>query len=172
MARSQPSPNDGRGPLGRTIASDASVRRDVTAQRPLSSFISWLGEHPSLTENARRNRRAPGASAGGKVGCDERSRSELTGFLPAVGDRQIADCSAVNPRYRLTVSVGSSLRYLRYLRDLRANCDGARPSCLRAFVFATSSVFLSVSSVPLWFNTWGGGRGDGGGCLQIGRELR
>jgi hypothetical protein len=42
------------------------------------------------------------------------------GLLPAVGDRQIAGRSAVNLRYRLSVSVGSALRYLRYLRDLRA----------------------------------------------------
>jgi len=42
---------------------------------------------------ARRNRRAPGASAGGKYGDDGRLRPELTRFSPA-GDHRIADCSA------------------------------------------------------------------------------
>ncbi len=43
-----------------------------------------------------------------------------------------------------------------YLRDLWANCDGWAALCLRAFVFAMSSVILSVFSVPLWFIAWVG----------------
>jgi len=46
----------------------------------------------------RRNRRAPGASAGGKHGNDGRLRPELTCFSPVGGDPQIAGSSAVNPR--------------------------------------------------------------------------
>ena len=62
---------------------------------------------------ARRNRRAPGASSGGQPGCDERSRSEQSGFPPVVGDRLIADCSAVNHRHCRITSVMNSLRPLR-----------------------------------------------------------
>ncbi len=47
----------------------------------------------------RRNRRAPGVSAGEKYGDDGRLRSELTCFAPVGGDRQIVDCSAVNLRH-------------------------------------------------------------------------
>jgi len=69
---------------------------------------------------ARRNRRAPGPSSGGKHGCDERSRSEQTCFSPVVGDRKIADVFAGNPGHctiRESICVN--------LRDLRAPCvDG------------------------------------------------
>ena len=136
MARSQPSPDDGREPEDRATTPNASIRRRFPTLRPVLSKSAGLATpHPLLMNGGhyplpimregRRNRCAAGASAGGKAGCDERSRSELTGFLPAVGDRQIAGCSAANPRYRLSVSVGSSLRYLRYLRDLRANLGGS-----------------------------------------------
>jgi hypothetical protein len=39
------------------------------------------------------------ASAGGKHGDDGRVRPELTSFLPAGGDHQIAACPAVNLRH-------------------------------------------------------------------------
>jgi len=74
----------------------------------------------------------------------------------------------------LAMCLGLENGHLRYLRDLRALCDGSfvMPSCLCVFVFAMSSVFLSVSSVPLWFNTLVAGHGNGDGCIQIGRWQR
>ena len=176
MARSQPSSNDGleTAEPGHRSERKHSSRRPCPAAYALeerrsrhssSPVVQWIAPPLPLKRKRRRNRRAPSASAGGKAGCDEHSRSELTGFLPAVGDRQIAGCSAVNPRYRLSVSVGCSLRYLRDLRDLRANCDGGRPSCLCVFVFAMPSVFLSV---PLWFNRWAATKK---GVMPVLREL-
>ena len=47
----------------------------------------------------RRNRRAPGASAGGKSDGDGCSHPEPADFLPVAGDRTIAGGSAVNLRH-------------------------------------------------------------------------
>ena len=110
-------------------------------------FNGWEG-HASFPDRreARRNRRAPGASAGGKPGCDEHLRSEQSGFLPAVGDRQIADCSAGNPRHFRITSATTSLRPLRL--------------CV--------SVFLLCVSVSLWFSRClGGSPGRVGGKFEI-----
>jgi hypothetical protein len=86
----------------------------------------------SKQERGRRNRRAPGASSGGKTGDDGSSRPEATCFSPVGGDRQIADCSAVNPRRDLSASARSSLRICvicvicgQYARAVFV------PSCLR-----------------------------------------
>ena len=88
-------------------------RRGAEAQR--------RRESTRIQHVARRNRRAPGASVGGKPGCDERSRSEQSGFLPAGGDRRIAGCSAVNLRH----CRHSCLAIICvYLCDLWANWDG------------------------------------------------
>ena len=94
-ARSRPS-FDGRGhrigPSLRTRAFVAMARSGglrSAERRPRHSSCHVVGKKVSI--KVRRNRRAAGASAGGKRGCDERSRSEQTRFLPAVGDRQIAD---------------------------------------------------------------------------------
>ena len=108
-ARSWP-PNGGQGPLGRAIAPNASTRRDVQAQQPALS--KRRPRHFSSPFNGwkRRNRRASGASAGGKRDDDGRSRPESTGFLPAGGDRMIADCSAVNLRHCRITSATISLR--------------------------------------------------------------
>jgi len=164
VARFRPS-NDGRGPLGRTIASDASVRRDVATQRPaLSKSAGLATPQPLLADGrrrpsnkrrgARRNRRAPGALAGGKLGCDERSRSEQTSFPPVGGDRRIADCSAANPRYDFSVSARFSLRICVICVICGQIAMGGRPLCLRVFVFAMSLCFSPClcASVPLWFN--------------------
>ena len=101
-------------------APKGSFHHGFPAQRPALSKSAGLATlHPLLLNErrpapnrrrARRNRRAPGAPAGGRPVCDERSRSEQTGFPPVGGDRQIADCSAANPRYDLSVSARSSLR--------------------------------------------------------------
>ncbi len=144
VARSWP-PNGDQGPLERAPVPIASDRHWSSFQRPALGerrprhfsplFNDWKG-HTSFPDwrEARRNRRAPGASAGGKPGCNERLRSEQSGFLPAVGDRQIAGCSAVNPRRTRITSA-------------------TNPLCLRVFVFAMSfSVFLLCVSVPLWFS--------------------
>jgi len=79
-----------------------------------------------------RNRRAPGASSGGKYGDDGRLRPELTCFPPVVGDREIADVSANARHYRIRESICVYLRDLRFLR-----CVVGWSLCLRVFVFAT-----------------------------------
>jgi len=121
-------------------------------------FNGWEG-HTSFPNRrkARRNRRAPGASAGGKPGCDERLRSEQTGFSPAVGDRQIAGCSAINPRHYCITSATTSLRPLRL-------CGFLGRAALRLCV----SVFLLCVSVSLWFSRClGGSPGRVGGKFEI-----
>ena len=94
--------------------------------------------------NAWRDQRAPSAAAGGKYGNDGRLRPELTYFPPVGGDRQIAGCSAVNPRHcYIKVSICVHLRDLRFL----ALCGWAIfvPSCLRV------CDGLCAFSVSLWF---------------------
>ena len=107
-------PSDGRKPLGRDTAPNTSVHLGVPAQRLAlekrkprhlsSSFNSWERFVP------RQNRRAPGTSAGEKAGCDERSRSEQTGFSPTTGDHQIACRSTVKRRHRVSRSTTAPLR--------------------------------------------------------------
>jgi len=92
----------------------------------------------------RRDRRAPRASAGGKHGCDERSRSEQTGFPPVGGDRR----SPTFPPSISAVGQHTGNNLLASLASWRFNSRG-RPSCLRVFVFATSAMALCPSSVPL-----------------------
>jgi hypothetical protein len=180
VARSWP-PNGGQGPLERAPVLIASDRHWGSFQRPAfrerrprhfsPPFDGWEG-HASFPDRreARRNRRAPGASAGRKPGCDERLRSEQSDFLPAGGDRQIAVCSAVNPRHcRIT--------------------SATNPLCLRVFVFATWArlrrraatpwqaggsaplrlcVSAFLSSVSLWFSQClGGSPGCVGGKFEI-----
>ena len=86
------------------------------ATPPLHFMIG--GNAPLFPMEVRRNRRAPGASAGGKHGGDGCLHPELTCFPPVVGDRQIAGSSAVNLRHCCITSA-------------------TNPSCLRVFVFAT-----------------------------------
>jgi len=124
-------------------------RRAQASPLPSSPVVRWIAPLLPLKKKSRRNRRAPGALAGGKHGCDERSRSEQTGFSPVGGDRQIADVSAVNPRHCRIKDV-----ICVYLCDLWASWPGVRPSCLRVFVFAIFSVFLSVSSVVQHVSGW------------------
>jgi len=111
-------------------------------RRPLHSppsFHDWeeSAYHPSWGE-ARRNRRASGASAGGTFGRDKRSRLERTNISPAVGDRQIAGCSAVNRRLNPITSATISLHL-----------------CPSVVIFGCSLAFL----VSWWF-FW-----TMGGCL-------
>ena len=140
-ARSWPL-NGGQGPLGRAIAPNASVRHGVPAQRPAlcerrprhfsSSFNGWDESTPQHNEKrARQNRRAAGAPAGEKTGSDERSRSEQTGFSPAIGDHQIACRSAANPRHHHPSSATVSLRLCAFasLRFLRWG-DGSAFICV------------------------------------------
>jgi len=128
------------------VALSSGLRSEDRRSRHFSPLFNGWEAHTSFPNRrkARRNRRAPGASAGGKPGCDERSRSEQTGFSPAVGDRSIADCSAVNLRHCRITSATTSLRLCAFaplrsfrwvekfpetfprlhLRDLWANWDG------------------------------------------------
>ena len=80
-------------------------------------------------ERGRRNRRAPGALAGGKHGGDGRLRPETTGFPPVVGDRKIADVSAVN------LGNAASRRLSASICVICGHCDGrATLRWLRVFV--------------------------------------
>ena len=137
MARSRPS-DDGRKPLGRTTAPNASVRLGVPAQRPAlcerwprhpsTSFNRWE-VHTSQTHKReeRQNRRASGTAAGVKAGCDERWRSEQTVFSPVTGDHQIACRSAVGLQHHVSSSASLPLRL-----------------CVSAFFFASGSSSICV----------------------------
>jgi len=114
-------------------------RSDERGPRHSSSSFQGREGHAfrSDGEDARRNRRAPSAAAGGKSGCDERLRSEQTGLPPVGGDRQIAARSAVNPRHCRIVSATTSLRLCAFA-SLRFSwcfllvswCLGGSPGCV------------------------------------------
>jgi len=141
--------------LGRTIASDANVRRDVTAQRPaLSKSAGLATPQPLLADGhrlpsqerrgARRNRRAPGRV----VRWDVRPRQALA--LGAderfTGRRRSSDRRRFRRQSRHCNIKETICVYLRYLWALRWASDVAMASSLCVFVFAMSlSVFLSVS---------------------------
>jgi len=149
-ARFRPS-DDGREPLGRAIALNASVRCGVPAQRPAlskrrprhssSPIFGWKVPPLPNRREGRRNRRAAGAPVGEKPGSDGCLHPERRDFSPATGDHPIACRSAANPRHHRITSA-------------------TNPLCLRVFVFATwarasaslPSVFLLCASVPLWFS--------------------
>ena len=124
--------------------------RRAQSSPPLILYC-YLESAPLPTREGLGGTDAPqGAASGGKNGDDGRLRPEATCFPPVGGDRQIADCSAAISRHRnikRTICV--------YLRDLRFFPLGGRPTfvslCLRRARLCTS-VFFSVSSVPLWFN--------------------
>jgi hypothetical protein len=115
-------------PFPRPPACTRGERRPLHPSVPVAGWTT-----PSLNKRrgARRNRRAPGASSGGKNGDDGRLRPEATCFPPVGGDRQIADCPAANLRHDPSVSARFSLRicFIRVICGQIA-MDG-RPSCLR-----------------------------------------
>jgi hypothetical protein len=116
-------------------------------------FHDWKGLVSStIKEEERWNRRAPGASAGGKPGCDERLRSKQTGFPQVVGDRTIADVFAGNLRHCRITSVATSLR-LRAFAPLRFfGCAGVSASLrlpASAFCFSAFAVRIGVSNPGL-----------------------
>jgi hypothetical protein len=100
---------------------------------------------------ARRNRRAPGVSAGGNTGCDGRLRPELTGFPPAGGDRRIAGCSAVNCLHRRITSVRTSA-FICVICGFSVASVAFVPLCLRVcdvrgrFCVSASLRFFSLCS--------------------------
>ena len=147
MARSRPSSDDDRGRLDRTIAPDASVRRNGPVQRPALTKSAALATSPlhsmggrdtgpSQSESGQAEPPRPGASAGDKPVCDERLRSEQAGLPPVAGDRQIAGVFAVNHRHGRITFGKCSLRPLRLCGSFRVR---GRALC------------FSVRSVPLWF---------------------
>jgi len=128
-----------------------------------SPFNDWEGytSFPNRREE-RRNRRAPGAAASGKHGNDGRLRPEMPSFSPAVGDRSIAGCSAVNPRHCRITSARTSAS-ICVICGFLARVGGLRvfvSSCLQRGRLCVSAslrlcVLFSVSelcvSVSLWF---------------------
>ena len=116
-------------------------RRAQASPLPSSPVVRWMAPPLPKKRKNRRNRRAPGTSAGGKHGCDERSRSDQTGSSPVGGDRKIADVSAVNRRH---CRIKDAIWAIWVICGQFARA-GRRPSCLCVFVFAMFSVFLSVS---------------------------
>ena len=107
-------------------------------RHPSAPVDDWRAPPPPNMREGRRNRRAPGASSGGTFGRDKRSRLEWTNVPPVGGDRQIADCSAVNPRHccvKETICV--------HLRDLRENCDG------RGWVDGSGSIWAICGQIAM-----------------------
>ena len=175
MARSWPS-CDGQGSLGLKTETKASSRHGFPAQRPALSksaasplLFPLIGRNvtPFETRESRRNRRAPGASAGGKTGSDERLRSEQSGFSAAVGDRQIArlfrrQSTALPPllSLRLSVSICVICGHLlevgvAFVSSCLRVCDvGERWLCVSAppRLCVDCSVCELCVSVPLWFS--------------------
>jgi len=146
------------------VARHSGLRSEDRRPRHFSPPLDgWEGRasFPDRRE-ARRNRRAPGVSAGGKPGYDERLRSEQSGSLPAVGDRQIAGCSAVNPRHCRITSARTSA-FICVICGFLARVGGLRvfvSSCLqRGRLYLSAAlrlcVLFSVSelcvSASLWF---------------------
>jgi hypothetical protein len=144
VARSRPLSDNGRGPLRRTIASDASVRRDVTAQRPaLEARAGLATPHPLVmngghdtfqTEEKRGGTDAPLARrpVGSTAVTNARVRSRRASHRG--GDRQIADCSAVNLGTATSRRLSASICVICG----QIAMDGfVMPSCLGVFVFAT-----------------------------------
>ena len=78
----------------------------------------------------RRDRRAAGASAGGKSDRDGCLHPERSGFSPGAGDHRIAGVAAV---------------------PLQATLPKQVPLLCVLRVFVVATVFASVSSVSLWF---------------------
>ena len=158
VARSRPF-DDGREPLGRATALNASVRYGVPAQRPalcerrprlfFPLFVGW--EEPvllSYRKKERQTRRAAGAPAGEKRGGNERLRSEQAGFSPATGDRPIVCRSAVNKRNHFSGLATASLRLCVFapLRFLRWG-DGSALICVICGFFGCAG-----GSAPLRFS--------------------
>jgi len=135
VARFRPSSDNGRGPLSRNNRSESklSSRSSGPAACALeersprhSSALGGGRTAPPLPKGrgARRNRRAPGASAGGKFDGDGCLHPDPAGFPPVGGDRQIADLFRRQSTVRPIRFGKIFLAYLRYLRYLWANCDG------------------------------------------------
>jgi len=157
VARSRPSSNNGRRPEDRATTPNASIRRSFPVLRPALSksaglatflFHSTVGGGTSPSQigmEARRNRRAPGASSGELHGSDGRLRPEMPCCPPVGGDRQIAYCSAAN---RGTVASGEPSASICVICGF-FGCDGGRSSCLRVFVFLCLRCFVLCFSLCL-----------------------
>ena len=114
---------------------------------PLLILCAVSTTPPSKQGRGRRNRRAPGASAGGKAGCDERLRSEQTAFSPAGGDLQIADCSAVNFGTAASRRLSASICVICGQIAMGGPLCVFVPSCLRCpLCFSLCSLCLCGSS--------------------------
>ncbi len=129
-ARSRPP--GGRGPVGRAAVPNASVRGSGSPHRPALSASAGLASHVDQRfafeqVRPRRDRRAAGASAGGKSDRDGCLHPERSGFSPGAG---------------------ASRRCRRSTPGNLANAGFAPlcPSCLRG----CDDSCLCVS-VPLWF---------------------
>ena len=113
------------------------------------SDIGWAYGSLLSKGRARRNRRAPGASAGWTHGSDGRKRPELTWVPSVVGDRTIADVSAVNPRHLGITSATTSLRLCAFAPLRSFGCASVSASlrlCASAFCFSAFAVGIGVSS--------------------------
>jgi hypothetical protein len=130
VAKSRPVSDNGREPLDRTIASNASVRRDITAQRPALSKSAGLatsalnsmggrGPDPSRSERGQAESTRPGRVVRWDVwprqalalGVDERATGGRRSSDRRLFRRQSRHCCV-----KRTICV--------YLRDLWAHCDG------------------------------------------------
>jgi len=94
--------------------------------RHSSAVTRWMAPPLTIRREGRRNRRAAGASAGGKLGADGRSRPEATRFPPVGGDRDRRRFCRQSRHRRLTRGTIS-------LRPSRL-CGSTWTGDLRAFV--------------------------------------
>ena len=149
--------DNGREPLGRTIASDASVRRDVTAQRP--SLRERRPRHSSApvggwtppTLPRKKKGEAEPTRPGRVVRWAARQRRTLASgdvVLPTGGgDRQIADCSAANLGTTESRKLSGSIWVICGLCDGRATLRWLRvfvSSCLRCLALCFSLCSLCL----------------------------
>ena len=145
-------------PFSRPPARALEERRPRHSSAPV---VGWTTPSFKKRRGARRNRRAPGTSSGWQHGDDGRLRPEMLCCQPVDGDREIADCSAANPRHNLSVSASSSLR-ICVICVICGQYAGAdfMPSCLH--------VCDALLCVSLWFSRClGGSPGCVGGKFEI-----
>jgi hypothetical protein len=166
-ARSRPP--GGRGPLGRPTDPNASVRRRGSTQQPAFSESAGLAsrvDQRSAFERVRmrRDRRAAGASAGGKSDRDGCLHPERSGFSPDAGDpgspalppAPLANSFEWAPP--LCAFASLSLCVVFRLRTClicliygQATSPTQVPLLCVLRVFVVATILRSVASVPLWF---------------------
>jgi len=139
--------------------------RALEERRPRHTFASFSDTAVPVSSHwkeARRNRRAPGASSGGKRGCDERLRSELAGYPPGAAIVRSPICSAANR------GTSASRELSAFICVICVICVhiamDALPLCLRDCDVLCVSLCVSV---PLWFSWRSWRLGGSSGWVRV-----